>query len=142
MRSFAAAFVTVVLYAATAMGAPGPNLVCPPGDLETFNVNGPGCSLCYAPTDCALQCLGPPVCFCEPGDTACCRNNPCCFNCPEPKPLSCETSSCSCTPETCCSTVCPAPAPAPAASTPGLALLAVGLIALGAGAVRLRARRG
>jgi hypothetical protein len=134
---------TVLLFVlvATAYAQPEPSGLCPPGDSEMFNVNGPGCTFCFAPTDCTPLCLGPPSCFCEPGDSRCCADNPCCFNCPEPMPLRCETSTCECEPGSCCSTVCPAPAPAPASSAGGLVALAAVLAAVGVGAVRVATRR-
>jgi hypothetical protein len=135
-----AAMLISLLAASAQAGAPQSGL-CPPGDREMFNVNQPGCTLCYAPTDCTLECLGPPSCFCTPGNTECCAANPCCENCPEPKPLRCETSTCACEPGSCCSTVCPNPAPAPVSSAAGLVVLAGILLAFGAGAIRIAARR-
>ncbi len=114
--------------------------LCPDGYNSQFNVNEPGCTLCSAPTDCAVQCIST-TCICAPNDAACCTNNPCCQNCPDPKPLRCSTVQCTCEPGSCCSTVCPSSAPAPVSSAPGLALLAAVLVALGTGAVRLAARR-
>ena len=117
------------------------NNPCPPGQLSFFNVNKPGCTLCSGPqTECAVQCLGPPACFCPPGDEACCDANPCCFNCPGEGSLACNVSTCVCTPETCCTLVCP-DAIAPASSTGGLAVLAAVLFAFGVGAVRIATRR-
>ncbi len=135
------ATVAVVLLALGAPARAGAQSggLCPPGDIATFNVNTPGCTLCAAPEECEVACLGPPACFCPAGDTACCNDNPCCFNCPEPKPLACSTISCQCTPESCCFLVCPAPAPASSAT--GLALLAVALVAFGASAVAVASRR-
>lgn len=123
------------------LGAHGQNGLCPPGYQEIFNVNEPGCTFCYGASECQIQCLGPPACFCEPGDAACCAATPCCANCPEPKPLECDTSRCGCTPESCCSTICPSTAPAPPSSGLGLGLLATALLVLGAGSVRLAVRR-
>lgn len=141
MAKIATAAILLCLLAAAAHAGPAPSGLCPPGDAEAFNVNGPGCTLCYEPTGCQLSCIGPPQCFCPPGDSACCFDNPCCQGCPDPKPLRCETSTCDCAPETCCSTVCPAPAPAPTSSAFGLAGLAAVLLAIGAGAVRIASGR-
>jgi hypothetical protein len=135
-----ASILLLVLAAPAHAGPPAPdNGICPAGFNEMFNVNGPGCTLCSAPTDCQLNCLGPPACFCSIGDTACCSDNPCCFNCPEPKPLSCSTSRCICNPESCCSTICPAAAPTNSAA--GLAILTTVLVAFGMGALRAVRRR-
>jgi len=140
-RIAVATVLLLVLVASAQAQPPPPSGLCPPGDSETFNVNKPGCTFCFAPTDCSVQCLGPPACFCEPGDSRCCADKPCCFNCPEPMPLRCETSTCVCEPGSCCSTVCPDPAPAPASSAGGLAVLATVLAAFGIGAVRVATRR-
>ena len=140
MRPITNAIATVVLLALAApiYAGESPSGLCPTGFNEMFNVNQPGCTFCYAPTDCNIECLGPPACFCSPGNTACCEANPCCDNCPEPMPLRCSTSSCSCAPDTCCSTVCPPIDPAPTNSKTGLVVLAAMLIAFG---VRTLARR-
>src|SRR4029450_13205725 len=101
-----------------------------------FNVNKPGCTYCFALTDCNVECLAPPTCVCT--DLACCAEvSPCCDGCPDPKPLRCETGTCTCTPDTCCSTVCPT-TPAPTASKTAMAFLVAVLVALGVGTVRLR----
>ena len=136
-----ATVLLLVLVVTAHAGQPEPSGLCPPGYGEMFNTNGLACTFCFAPTDCSVQCLGPPTCFCEPGDSACCAANPCCFNCADPKPLRCEISTCACEPGSCCSTVCPDPEPAPASSAGGLAVLAAVLAAFGIGAVRVRSRR-
>jgi len=142
MSRIVIAVIVACIGAASSQALQSPANLCPPGQVSMFNVNRPGCTFCYEETQgCEVQCLGAPTCVCEPGDTECCAASPCCENCPEPKPLSCDTSSCSCDPTTCCSTVCPAPAPAPVSSVGGLAALAVGLLVLGATAVRFAARR-
>src|SRR5262245_15581652 len=124
--------LTVVLFALTAPMVRGQDRsgLCPPGFNEMFNVNGPGCTFCYAPSNCEIACLGPPTCVCKPGDSACCEATPCCFNCPDFDSLACNTSSCECEPGSCCSTVCSV-RPAPAASVGGIALLAAVLAVLG-----------
>lgn len=135
------ALATVLLLAPAAPALAGQSHgLCPAGFDEMFNVNGPGCTLCSAPEDCELSCLGPPACFCAPGDADCCAANPCCENCPEPKPLMCSTSSCICAPESCCFTMCPATA-APVTSAAGLAILSTVLAALGMGVLRAARRR-
>jgi hypothetical protein len=131
--------VLVLVSSAHALQTNPPSGICPPGFIETFNVNTPGCTFCAAPTDCSVRCTGPSQCFCPPGDVPCCVDNPCCVNCPEPKPLHCSTRSCSCAPDTCCSTICPAGAPA--SSAVGLGMLAAVLGAPGYGAVQAKLRR-
>ena len=146
MRALTIAVVSGVLLAliaplAVAQDGAGGSPLCPPGDHSMFNVNGVGCTFCFAPSDCQPECLGPPVCFCPPGDTACCDANPCCVNCPEQGSLRCNVSTCSCSPETCCSTVCPPERPAPTVSPLGLVILTAVLVALGTATVYARSRR-
>lgn len=117
-----------------------PSGLCPDGFNEIFNINEPGCTFCYAPTDCQPLCLAPPACFCPPGDRECCLNNPCCEGCPGAKPFECLTGSCTCAPDTCCSTVCPPHAPAPTASSAGIGVLVAVLAGLGMTGVSLRHR--
>jgi hypothetical protein len=140
MSKLAIMTVLSCLLGAAAYAGQPPSGICPAGYSATFNVNQPGCTLCAAPTECAVQCLGPPACACPPGDKACCDATPCCFNCPGEGSTACNVSTCECEPEGCCSLVCPA-AIAPASSTAGLGVLAAVLLAFGAGAVRIATRR-
>lgn len=131
----------LLAFAAPTRAGQPPSGLCPDGFSETFNINGPGCTFCFAPTDCDIACLPPAACFCPPGDTACCENNRCCDGCAEPKPLECLTGSCSCEPGSCCSTVCPSATRAPAASAGGIGMLVAVLAGLGMATVGLRNRR-
>lgn len=76
-----------------------------------FNVNGVGCAFCAEASDeCAVFCVGPPVCLCPPDEVEeCCELNPCCDNCPEPRPEECSVISCGSDPPDCSLTVCSAP---------------------------------
>lgn len=144
MRALTTAVVSGVLLAMIAplaVGQDGGSPLCPPGYHSEFNVNAPGCTFCFAPSDCQPMCLGPPLAFCPPGDSACCAATPCAVNCPEEHSLECNVSSCVCTPDTCCSTVCPHAAPAPTVSALGLVMLTAVLLALGATTVYARSRR-
>lgn len=146
MRALTIAVVSGVLLAliaplAVAQDGGGGSPLCPPGYHSEFNVNQPGCTFCFAPSDCEAHCVGPPSFFCPPGDSACCAATPCAFNCPQFDSLQCNTSTCDCTPETCCSTVCPSEAPAPTVSALGLVILTAFLVALGTTTVYARSRR-
>ncbi|MDX2169437.1 MAG: hypothetical protein SF182_20375 [Deltaproteobacteria bacterium] len=143
MRGLASAVVAGVLLVLTAplARAQGGSPLCPPGYNSAYNVNQPGCTFCFAPSDCTPQCLGPPQSFCPPGDSACCAGTPCAVNCPQHDTRDCNVSTCTCAPDTCCSTVCPAETPAPAASAFGVVVLAAVLVALGTTTVYARARR-
>jgi hypothetical protein len=143
MRALATAVVTAVLLVlgvSLAVGQ-GSSPLCPPGYHSEFNVNQPGCTFCFAPTDCAPHCLGPPQSFCPPGDDACCTATPCSLNCPQHDSLQCNVSTCDCSPDTCCSTVCPAASPAPAASPLGYIILTMVLVAFGMATVYAKTRR-
>src|SRR5262245_7031448 len=134
MRALTIAVVSAVLVgllAPLAVAQPGGSPLCPAGYNSMFNTNGVACTFCSAPTDCHVECLGPPVSFCPPNDPTCCAATPCAFNCPLFDTLQCNVSSCICEPGSCCSTVCPDPAPAPAASGLGMVILTTVLVAFG-----------
>lgn len=146
MRALTIAVVSAVLFAliaplAVAQDGDGGSPLCPPGYHSEFNVNQPGCTFCWAPSDCEPECVGPPQSFCPPGNSACCAADPCAVNCPEHDSLRCNVSRCTCSPVTCCSTVCPPEAPAPTMSALGLVILAAVLVALGTTTVYARSRR-
>jgi hypothetical protein len=140
LRIAALSGMLLALIASLALGQDGSRL-CPPGWNSEFNVNEVGCTFCFAPTDCAPACIGPPQSFCPPDDSACCAGTPCAVNCPLHDSLQCNVSQCTCSPDTCCSTVCPPVTPAPPVSGLGFVVLAAVLVALGTATVYARSRR-